>query len=667
MRTVAVNEGAKTGIFWAAALVLVAIATFVAWPPETESDTQSLIGQPLFPAFSDPLAASVLRIVSFDEEQGELRRFEVAKDETSGVWSLPSRNNYPADASEQMQNAANALVGVKILDIQTDNPEDHSSLGVLEPKVESLEVGDEGVGRLVTLKGDNNSTLAALIIGNKVKGSEEKRYVRIPQQDPVYVVALDDSPLSSQFEDWIEKDLLQLSSIDISNVEIQNYDAALQGGQSLSMKRSYDAKLSVDDANSWKLDSLVHYDEQDTPKTVTLAEGETLATAKLNTLKNALDDLKIVDVAAKPKGMSESLKADKDLVSDNDAVLSLATRGFFPVTQGDILSANGEMIVTLKDGVEYSLRFGNVEGLSTTQNADAEGDEPSTATGANRYLLVTARVNESTFPAPELRSIPKSIEELDAMEAEENTDTAEPSEAMPQEPTSTQTDPAPMPLEAASGEDPSFAEPSAEPPADPADPNADSTSEGPVPNGGAIEDGEASVETPSVEEQDGDNEGGNEDDAEPEQSAVSELEASQPAVSAEESDVVSELSGDGDAADKPMKADDDSSTVDATSGEGVAEDETEEEKQERLEAAQEKIAKENQRALDQRKDKLEAARRRVRELNSRFADWYYVIPEATYRQLRIERGELIEKPSDATADADAASQGPALNFPGFPE
>ena len=63
---------------------------------------------------------------------------------------------------------------------------------------------------------------------------------------------------------------------------------------------------------------------------------------------------------------------------------------------------------------------------------------------------------------------------------------------------------------------------------------------------------------------------------------------------------------------------------------------TEEEWQERLEAEQEKITKENRRIMDERKDRLATAQQRVRELNARFADWYYVIPEQTYAQLRIK-------------------------------
>ncbi|TVP99193.1 MAG: DUF4340 domain-containing protein [Planctomycetaceae bacterium] len=677
-----VNEGTKTGIFWAAAVAMLAVAIFVSWPAETDSDTQSLIGNPLFPTFTDPLTASSLRIVNFNDEQGELRRFEVAKDESTGVWSLPSRNGYPADAAEQMQNAANALVALKVLDIQTENAEDHSKLGVVEPKAESLEIGDAGVGQLVSVRGDKNQSLANLIIGIPVPGSETKRYVRIPGQDPVYVVNLDSKVFSSRFEDWIEKDLLQLSSIDISDLEIQNYASALEATGGVAVNRSYDAQLSVDGSNTWELRSLVVFDDQQQPQPRPLVEGERLATAKLNSLKNALDDLKIADVAAKPKGMSENLKADKDLVSDNEAVRSLAARGFFPINSGDIISANGELKVSLNDGVQYSLRFGNVQGLSDEPAGEGE-DEP--VGGANRYLLVTAQLDDAKFPPPALRSIPKTVEELDEMDALEreleraadleisgdapmieapadapDAPATESPEAEPAEPVT----PEPSPAEPNAPATPEPAEPAE--PATPEDPVDAATPETPADETPASED-------PASEDPAGDDACGdvpNED--EPAEPAADEpATPAEPATPVDPVDPAEPAATETPADETPAPADEPDApaapaeTPAAPPAEPTVE-ETPEEKQERLEAVQEQLTKENQRMLDARKERMDAARRRVRELNNRFAQWYYVIPESTYRNLRISLEDLIEGPDDATAPGpDAASGAPAFNFPGF--
>ncbi len=82
-----------------------------------------------------------------------------------------------------------------------------------------------------------------------------------------------------------------------------------------------------------------------------------------------MDDLKIVSVVRKPEGMSANLRASEDLLSDRDAIGSLAQHGFYPVASGkadeyDIYSANGELSVTVKDGVKYSMRFGNISGVT---------------------------------------------------------------------------------------------------------------------------------------------------------------------------------------------------------------------------------------------------------------------------------------------------------------
>ena len=84
---------------------------------------------------------------------------------------------------------------------------------------------------------------------------------------------------------------------------------------------------------------------------------------------------------------------------------------FYPVPSGpngeiEILSANGELDVTLNTGVKYVLRFGNISGVEDS-NADSEA-------GVNRYLLVTTKVDETQFPVPELQTVPKTVDEMKA-------------------------------------------------------------------------------------------------------------------------------------------------------------------------------------------------------------------------------------------------------------
>lgn len=557
------TEGRKTASFWVAAVAALGVAGAAAWPRTVIEAQPSNVGQPLFEEFVDPMSAASLEIITFDEEEGRPAKFEVGKQGDSELWTIKSRGGYPADALTQMRDAATALVELKILDVQTRNAEDHDDLGVVEPNLEKLTSGDVGIGRLVTFRDASNNRLASIVIGDAVKDDPAKRYVRIPGQDPVYVVTLDESHLTSNFRRWIEDDLLRLSSIEIGTVKIEDYLSAPAQTRFVRV-RNYTAEIDKE-GTTWKLRRLLDFDPNDEfiePTVVQIDGDDVLDSARLDAMADALDDLKIVDVIRKPDGMNTDFRNNQELAKDKNALASLGQRGFFPqlTTDGgvEIYSANGELHVTLNDGVKYVMRFGNIAGLSRSEESEGEQSVSEVLeTGVNRYLLVTTEVDESRFPIPEMKSIPSSIEELKKM----------------------------LGITSSRQGDASTTE-------------ADDS-----------EIGSASDQEPTV-------------NAEPE-SAPEQSEGD------EQSD---------------------------------ADELTEEEWQERLEAEQEKITKENRRIMDERRDRLATAQQRARELSARFADWYYVIPEETYAQLRIKRDELFS--SDARdKNSTFSSPLPPLDFP----
>jgi hypothetical protein len=154
-----------------------------------------------------------------------------------------------------------------------------------------------------------------------------------------------------------------------------------------------------------------------------LTEDEELNATSLNGLKTALDDLKIVDVARKPQGLSEDLKAGEDFMKSQEALQDLISRGFTParVAPGgpqDIISSDGEVIATLKNGTEYVLRFGALVHVDE-DGGKADKADPATAAakqdakagaeegGIHRYLFVMARFNEDAVKKPELETLPE--------------------------------------------------------------------------------------------------------------------------------------------------------------------------------------------------------------------------------------------------------------------
>lgn len=419
------KESTKTLILVAAA-GLVAVVAWAARPSAPQIDPESEIGKLLTPDFSDPLEVTGMEIVDFDEETSEPRVFKVA--EVDGLWSLPSRYNYPADADKQLANAASSLIDLEVLFAEPIRPADRQLYGVVDPS--DAKVGSVGVGKKVVLTDQNGQKLLDLIIGKEVKGQAGLRYVSMPGRDVVYRVAIDPSKLTTRFTDWIEDDLLKLNGWDIARVIVDDYSIDERTGKRVQGEI---VRLTYDDAEAqWKMEGQT--------------EGEELNTEKLNEMKNALDELKIVDVRRKPAGLSRDLRTEEGIQLDQQTLLSLASRGFYFLQDGYLHSNEGEAIVTTKDGVEYVLRFGEIAmnteeeeasaaGEAENAETDAAADEGAEAekksTGPNRYLFVTAAFNRDIIPKPELTPLPDAPAEREASGEEAEGET--PAEEQPAE------------------------------------------------------------------------------------------------------------------------------------------------------------------------------------------------------------------------------------------
>lgn len=424
------SENAKTITFVVVGMCAVLLG-LASRPSTADVDSEPLAGTNLTSGFSDADAAKRLRVVRFDEDTATLREFEVA--EQGGMWSIPSKDGYPADAAKQMAEAATSLMDRKIMDVASKNAADHEAYGVIDPLSPKLEPGQKGVGTRVTMSGADNKPLADLIVGKSVRGAEGQRYVREAGRELVYIIEIDPSKLSTSFEDWIEKDLLKLNGWDLQQVEVKDYSAELvqgiRGGQlvvGIDPHFRADMTFAYNDAEGkWKPVKLQRY-ESTNPKDgkyvdFTLAKDEELNEETLNALKTALDDLKIVDVVHKPAGLSKDLKAGTDFTGSDEARISLMRKGF-TTTQSqeggepEILSGDGEVIATMKNGTEYVLRFGSLTsvdegGEKKDEAGDAKAAADATAkkdgkSDVHRYLFVMARFNKDAVNKPELVELP---------------------------------------------------------------------------------------------------------------------------------------------------------------------------------------------------------------------------------------------------------------------
>jgi len=371
-------------------------------PPVVRIDEE--VGHDLFREFNDPSQAASLRIVSPNDGLDRTNSFEVAR--KAGQWVIPSHNDYPADAENQMRDVASGFVGLKVLRVEDAKPADHELYGVVEPDPNATESSGKGRGTLVEFADESRKPMARLIIGKEVKDAEGQRYARVPGRDRVYIVKIDPKKFTTKFEDWVEKDLLKISNFDVTKLTLKDYSVELgRTPQGLGIK-SFDQRfeLSVRDdstQNKWVLESF-RETRDGKLQDAQLGETEELSKTGLDGLKNSLSELKIVDVERKPAGLGADLKADKGFLEDQQGVGSLVDKGFYPVEirdRVDLLCSNGEVQVRTKDGIEYLLRFGEIASVNQEEESAQKGS-------VNRWLFVTANIDQTQFPDPVLEPVP---------------------------------------------------------------------------------------------------------------------------------------------------------------------------------------------------------------------------------------------------------------------
>lgn len=385
------SETVKSSIFVGLAVVLVAIAGYVQYSG-TWTETMSKPITVLFPEL-DPQAIAGMEIVRFDTASTRMDRFEVKQQ--NGVWTIPSRNNYPADAqTTHLAEAATSLGAAQVLgDPVTNDPSKHNEYEVIEPTAANVIKG--GLGTKVILTSADGSQLAQLIIGKPQDTDPNVRYVRFPEQDPVYVAKIDVSALTTNLQDWIEADLLKIATLDISSIVINDYtwnEATKSESPQDLMKFTYNLELPL--GQRWEL--------------VNARPGEKVLQDKMDGMAAALKQMRIVDVVPKPAELAALLKGTAPSMISPQTISDMASRGFFIKGQ-ELFSNEGEVLVAMNDGVNYRIQFGEIAanpgGLS---DITGSASPANTRKQLNRYVFINAYYNENFLVPPEMPEILKA-------------------------------------------------------------------------------------------------------------------------------------------------------------------------------------------------------------------------------------------------------------------
>jgi len=360
------NELRQTVIFCLVAAVLAAAAVVVD-PGGRTPDILSDQGELFYPSFTDPQAPKAIEVIDYNEETATATALKV--EYRDNKWILPSHRDYPADAQDRLASTAAALIELKKDIVVTENAEDHAEYGVIDPFDEAA-TSLVGRGKRVTLRDADDKVLADFVIGKQVPDKDGFRYMRVPGQRRVYAVETS-ADVSARFQDWIETDLLKIDTPSLRRIAVNSYSinerlGRIEQGDQLTLTKTGD---------NWKLGGR-------TPKEEAMAK-----------LTSALDDLRIVDAEHKPDGLTASLKAQEGIELTMESFQSLQSKGYF-INQytGQLLSNEGEIVVDTADGLQYTLRFGEIADTPSASSSE-EAEQPEG--GERRYVFVTVSFAQS--------------------------------------------------------------------------------------------------------------------------------------------------------------------------------------------------------------------------------------------------------------------------------
>jgi len=291
-------------------------------------------------------------------------------------------------------------------------------------------------------------------------------------------------------------------------------------------------------------------------------------------------------------------------------------RGFYPARDprnpdgGITLYANeGDIRTSTSNGVEYVLRFGNIAGKGEQEEGDDEGGAGAEKAelGENRFVMIMTEFNQDLIPLPELTPLDNESSSKEGGAESTAKDAGDEGEG---EGSSTD-----GPAGDAEGE-----------------PKVDAEGEPTVDAEGRDE--ESLDEVLEAAAQESDDEGADADETGTDATEETGPNGKPPAGS-------SSANGDDSGTDEPSSA---------TKKREPAGDKPKLSTKEKIE--RDRIEKENKRKQDDYDKKVEDGRKLVKQLNSRFADWYYIVSDATYKKIHLGRDDVIKKKDKPAADSD---------------
>jgi hypothetical protein len=326
------------------------------WPEAVTQNAQ--VSKPLFDNY-ETSAVRGIEVIAYDPQRSDIQRLRLKR--SGQNWIIPQKNGFDVTGDQRVLEVTRALNDRTVLEVNSDSQTDHVNFGVVDPSDVGVSAARSRLGTKLILSDRDKKTIAHIIVGDQVKKSPGKHYVRVPGQPTIYTIEFKKDMLSTDFAQWVDPNLLKLpldasSGLAVSGFEVDRHriDKKTKKDQPL-----YKATFEIVDNQQLEVTGLTVQGKAAGQDNLadTLPEGFTAAIAR------SLFALKPTDVEKQSKAVMEFLEQSQK-GTDQKIIAQLAERGF--VYQGyqndghEFTGTNGEVLVRRSDGVKFRLVVGEL-------------------------------------------------------------------------------------------------------------------------------------------------------------------------------------------------------------------------------------------------------------------------------------------------------------------
>ena len=374
----------KSASFTTIAMGIIAAvaATFAAasypWPVTVTQDAQ--VSKPLFEDYETSSVRGI-EVVAFDSERSEVERIRLKR--SGQNWIVPQKNSYDVTGNQRVLQVTRALNGRIVLEVNSDSQTDHVKFGVVDPSDVGGTASRSRLGTKLVLTDRDKKTIAQIIVGDQVKNSPGKYYVRVPGKPTIYAIEFDKQMLTTDFSQWIDPNLLKLPVDNSSGLTIDGFTLNRHRTDSATKQdeKLYEVDLEVEDDQLKVKRLTIKGKEADTDQFTQALTAQTV---------RSLYGLRPADIQQQSKSVIELLQQTKKS-DDKKSISQLADRGFIYEGYEDeghqFTGTNGEISVLRSDGLRLSVVVGEL--------ANRIGGESLTLL---YQTILSAEVDLSAFP-----------------------------------------------------------------------------------------------------------------------------------------------------------------------------------------------------------------------------------------------------------------------------